>query len=202
MEPLTATRIEWARAARPAREGDVCGDACCVVQSGDRSRIAVIDGVGHGPPAAAAAEAAVRLLSGDPDLHPALALARCHEGLRHTRGVVLGLASLDGLAGMLTWVGVGDVAGLLVRAAGHPHRDVLTGRAGVVGRRLPPGHVRVMPVGPGDTLVLATDGVAPRFTGSFVPEVALQASADRLLAEHATGHDDALVLVARVWRGS
>jgi negative regulator of sigma-B (phosphoserine phosphatase) len=201
MEPLTLAGIEWASASRPALAGEVCGDACCVIAGGDASRIAVIDGVGHGPPAAAAAAAAMRLLSADPGAHPALALARCHEGLRHTRGVALGLASLDAVAGMLTWIGVGDVAGLLVRAGGHPRRDVLTGHPGVVGRRVPEGRVRVLAVRPGDTLVLATDGVDRRFTGSFVPDGSPQGAADRLLAGHATGRDDALVLVARVRGG-
>jgi len=54
-----------------------------------------------------------------------------------------------------------------------------------------------LPVSPGDTLILATDGVR----GGYLDLVAVsdppQQLADQLLAEYGRGTDDALVLVAR-----
>src|SRR6185437_15006045 len=75
-----------------------------------------IDGIGHGEEAANAAEAAISILKASPDEPVISLLERCHEGLRSTRGVVLSLASIDPKHGMMTWVGVGNVQGVLMRA--------------------------------------------------------------------------------------
>ena len=45
--------------------------------------------------------------------------ARCHDRLRATRGVVMSLASLDQERGILTWLGVGNVAGVVFRTPVH-----------------------------------------------------------------------------------
>ena len=66
---------------------------------------------------------------------------------------------------MLTWLGVGNVEGLLVRAdvLARPSRNAVLQRGGVVGYQLPPLRASVLAVGPGDTLIFATDGVRTRF---------------------------------------
>ena len=59
-------------------------------------------------------------------------LTRWHETLVRTRGVVMGLASFKAVEGTMTWVGVGNVRGLLLRATGGRDESLLT-RGGVVG---------------------------------------------------------------------
>ena len=49
----------------------------------------------------------------------------------------------------------------------------------------------------GDTLVLATDGIASAFASSLAHGIGPQELADRILAEHGRGTDDALVVVVR-----
>jgi phosphoserine phosphatase RsbX len=58
----------------------------------------------------------------------------------------------------------------------------------------------VLPVGPGDVLVFATDGVRTDFADNIVPSASLQTTAERLLAKCNKGTDDALVVAAR-YRG-
>jgi negative regulator of sigma-B (phosphoserine phosphatase) len=58
-----------------------------------------------------------------------------------------------------------------------------------------------VPICPGDTLVLATDGVQRAFVDSVRISEPPQELADRILAEFAGATDDALVVAAR-FRGS
>jgi len=162
--------------------------------------IAAIDGIGHGEEAANAAKAAASILNARVS-EPIISLVeQCHEELRPTRGVVLSLASIDPEHGMMTWLGVGNVQGVLLRADGkngNPKETLLL-RAGVVGSRLPPLQATVLPVARGDTLFFVTDGVS----GDFVENLSVlgdsQRAADRILERYRIGNDDALVLVARL----
>jgi hypothetical protein len=82
---------------------------------------------------------------------------RCHAALAATRGVVMSLASYDALDRTLTWIGVGNAEGIVLRAdrRADPSRQTLLLRGGVVGYQLPELHASVVAVSPGDTLVLA-----------------------------------------------
>jgi hypothetical protein len=111
----------------------------------------------------------------------------------------MSLASFNALDNTMTWLGVGNVEGLLLRAdvAADPPRENVLLRGGVVGYQLPALHTATLPVTRGDVLILATDGIR----GGFAEDVTLsdppQRIAEHILARRATGMDDALVLVAR-----
>jgi phosphoserine phosphatase RsbX len=162
--------------------------------------VAAIDGIGHGEAAANASKAAAALLRNSAD-QPIISLVeRCHEILRATRGVVLSLASVDSGQGMMTWLGVGNVQGVLMRADaknGNAQESLLL-RAGVVGSQLPALQGTVLPIARGDTLFLATDGVRSDFSMTLSARENPQRAADRILAQYRSGNDDALVLVARL----
>jgi hypothetical protein len=150
--------------------------------------------------AAAAHAAAIAVATLERHAHePVTALVeRCHERLRATRGVVMSLGALSAREHTLTWLGVGNVDGVLLRAepAAQPALEWVPLRGGVVGDRLAPPHASTIPITRGDTLVFATDGFDD-FVQSLTTDDAAQRVADRLLARHARGTDDALVLVAR-----
>ena len=162
--------------------------------------IGAIDGIGHGEEAGVAAKAAVCLLKASVD-EPVISLVqKCHENLRMTRGIVLSLASIDPLHGMMTWIGVGNVQGALMRTGaskGIVEQELLL-RAGVVGSQLPSLQAAVLPIAKGDTLIFATDGVRSEFVKSLSALEAPQRAADRILEQYCRGSDDALVLVARL----
>jgi hypothetical protein len=170
----------------------------CCNQSG--ILIAAIDGIGHGEEAANAAKAAVSILRAGAD-EPVISLVqRCHEELRCTRGVVLSLASIDPKRGMMTWAGVGNVQGALMRAGAQKGavQEVLLLRGGVVGSQLPALQAAVLPVAKGDTLVFVTDGIRGEFAEGLSALEAPQRAADRILERHCRGNDDALALVVRL----
>ncbi|HEX6810689.1 MAG TPA: ATP-binding SpoIIE family protein phosphatase [Planctomycetota bacterium] len=161
--------------------------------------LAVIDGVGHGAEAEFASELATRALRESPEGSLESLLALCHARLRATRGVVMSLASIDARQGQLSWIGVGNVNGVLFKNvinARQPARSLVQ-RGGVVGHTLPPLRGETIGMERGDTLVLATDGVASAFDQEIPLSISAQELADRILARHGRGNDDALVLVAR-----
>lgn len=110
----------------------------------------------------------------------------------------MSLVSFNVAQGLLMWLAVGNVEGVLLRQsrASWAEESLLL-RAGVVGFRLPTLEVEVVPVSAGDTLILTTDGIQNDFargvTGSRTP----QRIAESILARHSKTSDDALVLVAR-----
>ena len=162
--------------------------------------IAALDGVGHGEEAANAAKTAIAILESGVS-RPVISLVQeCHEALRASRGVVLSLASIDVANGMMTWLGVGNVQGVLVRGAAKPGygREMLLLRAGVVGAQLPALQAAVLPVGQGDTFFFATDGIRSAFTDGLSAQENPQRAANRILEKYRTGNDDALVLAARL----
>ncbi len=190
-------RIAWAAAASAAPGQDACGDVHVAAPFRGGFLCGVIDGLGHGRDAQLAAEAARATLVESPARSLESLIAGCHEALRRLRGAVLSLASFDFERAQLTWLGVGNVEGVVVRASGAPRERLLL-RGGVVGHTLPPLRVASMPMAGGDTLVFASDGIDATFADVVHPRAAVSDIADRVLATHATGSDDAMVLAVRV----
>ena len=173
------------------RSGDVAVFAPC--RRG--GLLAVIDGLGHGDLAADAAEAAAEVVRQRAEDSAHDLLAACHKALRSTRGAVMTLAWFDVVARELEWTGVGNVEARLVRTGTRPHSPVVLG--GVLGMNLPKVRLDTVALEPGDTVVLATDGISANYSESVDPAAGAQEVADNVLARCGKGTDDALVAVVR-----
>lgn len=196
---LSPVEYEVAAFVRPGHHDSGDRHLVCRGSAGE-ILIAVVDGIGHGAEAATAANAAIDVLTASSDTPVISLVQRCHEALRAGRGVVLSLASIDPERGMMTWIGIGNVQGILIRAGarrGSVHETLLL-RGGVVGSQLPPLQAAVLPFANGDTLVFATDGIASNFADDLSSLESPRRAADRILQQHCRGNDDALVLVARL----
>jgi negative regulator of sigma-B (phosphoserine phosphatase) len=202
METLAPSTIEWGVASRALPGQASSGDLNVVKSFPNGVLIAALDGIGHGEEAASAAAVARSILTAHAE-EPVIALIeRCHAGLRATRGVAMSVASFNVSQGLITWLGVGNVQGVLLRR-GQEHaaaEESLLLRAGVVGARLPALQAAVLPVSIGDTLILATDGISSDFTRKLARNHSPQKAAESILARHGKATDDALVLVARYLR--
>lgn len=195
--------IDWHVAAHPLNGQTVSGDLHVVKAFNQSALLAVVDGVGHGEEAMAAAQTAVSILEAHVHESAISLIKRCHEALKQSRGVVMTLVSLSAVEHTVTWMGVGNVEGRLVRSepdASHPSEYVLL-RGGLIGLHLPALHASVVPVARGDLLVLATDGIHADFDRSIDIRETPQSIANAVLAQHCKGTDDALVLVARYLGG-
>ena len=162
--------------------------------------VAVVDGLGHGAEAALAARTAVAVLDRHAGESVLTLLQQCHEGLAGTRGVVMSVAVFDRADRSMTWLGVGNVEGVLVygdRKKARRARTTLIPRGGIVGSDLPRLRAEVTSLTVGDTLIFATDGIKSGFTDGLPADAPPQRLADHILAGYGKGTDDALVLVAR-----
>jgi phosphoserine phosphatase RsbX len=175
------------------------GDAHVVLARPTGSLIAVVDGIGHGVDAHLAAEAAARAITRYQASGAIALIRRCHEALIGTRGVVMSIAIVDRIDDTLTWIGVGNVSGVLRRRdqMAAPRHEEMLARGGVVGLQLPPLQASVIAISPGDVIVMATDGVRHGFSDAFSTRESPSLVAKRILGEHGRDTDDALVLVAR-----
>lgn len=191
--------LERGQAGAALSSGGRSGDLGVFVPYGGGALVAVVDGLGHGDPAADAAATAAEALTRHATAPAQRLLEHCHEALRKTRGAVATLVWFDLERGRLAWTGVGNVEARLLRAqraeGDRTDSPVLFG--GVLGWGLPTVRLTEIELAPGDTVVLATDGVTADFSSSMSAGASAQEQADRIFASHARGNDDALVVAVR-----
>lgn len=193
--------IEWATAGRPLPGEHVSGDRSIAVGIGDGAALfGVMDGLGHGPAAATAAQRAVDTLTNARSERVEVLVQLCHRVLEGTRGAAMTLARVDYAAGTLTWTGVGNVTSTLVakHVAGVHIRASARLTAGIVGYRIPEIRpAQVVPIRPGDLIVVTTDGIGQDHLGQIDFAGSAAVIAEGILGKHARETDDALVLTAR-----
>jgi phosphoserine phosphatase RsbX len=190
------TVVAWASAGAALQGQQKSGDRGVVVEFPSGALVALIDGLGHGSAACDAAIVAEGAMLAAPYEPVDELMRQCHDKLRGTRGAVITLASFDADRGMMTWLGVGNVEALLVRAQSGTAEGIPM-KGGTVGYMLPTLNPRSLVVHPGDTLVLASDGIRPGFKAEVLSARTPQEIADEVMANWAKSSDDACVVVAR-----
>lgn len=197
--PGTARLVEYAVATVTLPGELESGDRHVVVPTTTGTLIAVVDGLGHGTEAAKAARVAVATLENCAEESVIALVRRCHKQMKTTRGAVMSLASFHREDQTITWLGVGNVEGVLLHTNEQtsPAREHILMRGGVVGFRLPALEAGVIPVSAGDMLIFATDGIRSGFDNGLNIHAPLQHLADTICGQYTKGTDDALVLVAR-----
>jgi negative regulator of sigma-B (phosphoserine phosphatase) len=197
---VKAAGLEWSTAAATMPGETESGDRYWAGAVANGMMFAVIDGLGHGRAAAAASDIAIATLERHAGARLIDLLHRCHESLRGTRGVAMSLAVFNTEDAMLTWIGVGNVEGTLLRRDARLPSDKLLLRSGVVGIHLPTLRAGELAVQSGDILTMVTDGVTSERPLHVPMDGRIESMADGILAGACKGTDDALVLVAR-YRG-
>ncbi|MEX1062986.1 MAG: SpoIIE family protein phosphatase [Balneolaceae bacterium] len=190
--------LNWSVAQLPMSGESVSGDSYLVRYYGNQTLVAVSDGLGHGEEALNASQRAFQYLETFSGQSLISLVQLCHKQLRETRGVVMNLALFDNAEQSLTWMGIGNIEGMLFRAGEHENEKVdnILLRGGVVGYKLPMLRASMMSVSPGDTLVFTTDGVSIDYEqvvdASWTPELI----AGHIASRYFKPSDDALVLAA------
>jgi serine phosphatase RsbU (regulator of sigma subunit) len=183
-------------ALSPMPGESVCGDQIGVWPAGSQLRLALADGLGHGPGAHEAAAGAIRLLGEMPALTIAARFQRCNEQLRASRGLALALADIDLQAHRLTHAAVGNIRSLLL-SQGQIRR--LGGARGIVGADFRDLYPEQHDFQPGDWLVMFSDGIREdaRITTDLRAAAPDNRTAQALLERWASTHDDAALLLYR-----
>lgn len=195
-----SVELEWSAAMAALPGESESGDHYVARRVGARTLFGVIDGLGHGSEAAIASRTAADTLDRfASDSLPNL-LEHCHRTLRPTRGATISLGVIDDHDATLTWLGVGNVEGNVLRAErGVPNEKLLL-RSGVVGSHLPTLYTATLTLHNRDLVIFTSDGIASDFTEVLNTEGTSQTIAERILANSNRGTDDALVLVVRYGR--
>lgn len=186
----------YAGTRRPFAGESVCGDAYAVRDAQGRRQIMLCDGLGHGPLAAFAAEAAVAAFRSAPAASPKDVVAYLHDRLVSTRGAVVGVAELDSEAEEVRFAGIGNVSAVVCGSV----RRTMVSMPGIVGQQRRDVREFAYPLPPGALVVLHSDGLTDRWSLEDYPGLVEHAPiviAATLLRDAGTRRDDAAVLVAR-----
>lgn len=176
---------------------DVCGDDWAVREGPEATALMVCDGLGHGPAAHDAALAVRAAFLGAGDRAPSEDLRAMSEAARATRGAVAMVVRVPHDGAGCVVAGVGNVSGLVV-SGGRARR--LLSRDGRLGAPSPGPRDEAAALGPGDVLILHSDGVRTlreleRAGGLLARSAPTIAAA--ILRDALRGNDDACVMVAR-----
>jgi negative regulator of sigma-B (phosphoserine phosphatase) len=193
--------IEWAASRRPRPGEEVCGDFPIAVDvNGTAALFGGVDGLGHGSAAETAALRAAEVVDGCRTEPPDVLLQLCHRGLADTRGAAMTLARIDFETDTLSWIGIGNVtADLVAKTPGGVRiRASALLAGGIVGYRIPHAlATHQVSIGPGDLLVIATDGILEEHVAGIDFALPAMAIAEHILNAYSRESDDALVLAAR-----
>jgi anti-sigma regulatory factor (Ser/Thr protein kinase) len=184
----------------PARGETECGDGWHLRQSGDRLAAIVVDGLGHGPLAAAAATSAVTAFGERWFETPSAYLEAADAAMRSTRGGAVAIAQIDLRSTQLHYAGVGNIAGRIESSAGDKPQSMIS-HGGIAGVKLPKVRQFDYAWRDRDVLVMHSDGLSERwrlgdYPGLMRADVALIAGI--LYRDANRRRDDATVLVARL----
>lgn len=199
-------RGERSRNAAPISSGcvnvpkpgeEVCGDACTVADTPAGRTAMVVDGLGHGPDAALAANEALRLFHQHRHLPVPQILDYLHAGLRPTRGAAVAIARYDAQRSAVVYGGIGNVAGSIHTGQEMRRMISMNGTAGHIARRIQTFDYPSA----GGLVIMHSDGLTMNWSLERYPGITRMHPtliAAVLYRDHARRRDDATVLVVKV----
>lgn len=173
------------------------GDDWAVREDAEGCSIFVVDGLGHGLAAAEAAREAVRAFRDNGHRSVIEQMDAIHARLRSTRGAAAALARLDSRARTVRFVGIGNIAGIVID--GSESRSMVS-MSGTLGHNVRTIREFTYPWRPGALVVMHSDGVSGRWDFSTYPGLKQRApalAASVIYRDMARGKDDATVVIAR-----
>ena len=181
---------------RPMTGELVSGDAISIRYLDDRVVVLAVDGLGHGPLAAKAADVAVRVFEDLRLESPAIAVSTLHRALQSTRGAAIAIADIDANA-KVRYAGIGNISGWIIDNQGG--RRGMVSMPGIAGHQLRRIQEMDYVVTLRSRVVLHSDGLTEKWS----PTPALLSrdpivGAAVLMRDAGIRHDDASVAVVEV----
>lgn len=194
--PGKAPHLELGTISVAVRGEFECGDAWCIACQDGRHALLVVDGLGHGTLAAAAATVAVTAFGERPFEEPEAAMRELHRQLNGTRGAAGACAILDPEKSQLRYAGVGNICGVIAVAGAQRGLLSHNGTLGAVMRRV---HQLDCPWSAGSVLIMHSDGLSSRWSLAAYADLATHHAAviaAVIYRDLSRPRDDATVLVA------
>jgi hypothetical protein len=189
-------RVTLGAVGAPYPGESVSGDGWAAATEGDPTLL-LVDGSGHGAPAARAVEIATHIFAEQHAADCERIAVSLHRALAPTRGAALALARIDGAAGMLRFVGIGNIVGALAGDDGVRRMVSHNGTAGHVAPRIREFTYKLSGT---PLVILHSDGVSARWEMAQYPGLALAHPAlvaGVLFRDFRRGRDDATVVAMR-----
>jgi anti-sigma regulatory factor (Ser/Thr protein kinase) len=196
-KPQIGNEVESGVVCVPIKGETVAGDDWSLQSSRGRYVLFVVDGLGHGPDAAAAAAAAKGVIERNIARTPAEQIQAAHAALRATRGAAAAVIELKPSGEVGTFCGIGNI-GCFVRAQGKARS--LASHNGILGHQMRTVQEFSFPFPPGALLYAYSDGMTSRwdpasYAGLESRHPALIAAT--LYRDHNRGRDDTTIAVVR-----
>jgi anti-sigma regulatory factor (Ser/Thr protein kinase) len=199
-EPPTAL-LQIGAICLPAPHETVCGDGWAAAVHGEHITLLMADGLGHGPEAAKASQAATAAFAAAPDADLRDTVQSVHRALQTTRGAAvcaLRVAAASGTAGAtVSYSGAGNIVGRVL--SGVFDKSLVT-QHGTAGMQIRKPDTSSMALPAHALVVLHSDGIETRWSVDAVRPL-LQKDptlvAAVLLRDHTRHRDDATVVVIR-----
>jgi len=175
----------------------VCGDGWAMTPDASGACLLLADGLGHGPDAAAAAQEAIRIFRKHAAEGPVAILRFAHDALRSTRGAAVAVSDIDCESEVVTFAGVGNIAGTVLAATG---RRNMVSHNGTLGHAARTFSEFTYPWTSAALIVLHSDGLVSHWSLDAYPGIANRDPsliAAVLYRDFTRGRDDTTVVVAK-----
>ena len=174
-----------------------CGDGWGSELLAGRCILVLVDGLGHGTGAAAAAELAVASVRQHRTKAPATIVQYAHDALRATRGAALAVAEIDWAQQSLRYCGIGNISASIITGDNLRHLVSYNGTAGHEARKIVEF---TYPWSPNALLIMHTDGLMNRWNLQAYPGM-LQRHPSLIAAvlyrDFVRGRDDVTVVAVK-----
>lgn len=193
----TPVRFVAGQVGLPMAGQSVSGDTWAVAESDDRYLLMVADGLGHGPLAAEAAQAAKRVFHERSQDSPQAILEKAHRVLHSTRGAAVAVAEIQVESQAIHFAGIGNISAMVILPQAHYRMVSYNGTIGHEARKIASFQY---PWCSGSTLIFHSDGVGTqwdlqKYPGLINKHPSLIAGV--LYRDFGRGRDDATVLVVK-----
>jgi anti-sigma regulatory factor (Ser/Thr protein kinase) len=193
------SRFDWGIVNRPAPYESECGDTWRIVSNADQFSLMVADGLGHGPQAAEAANVAAAVFVENNYQSLSDFMASADRRMRGTRGAAVAIAQVNLATGILSYAGVGNIAGA-IRAQQSDVRRGLMSHNGTVGVEMRKVQQLEYPMTADTVLIMHSDGLQQRWSLDKYPGLINRhpaVIAGVLYRDFTRGRDDVTVCVVR-----
>lgn len=186
----------------PIKGEEVCGDGWSLKQTGEAELLMVVDGLGHGAPAAEASRTAENVFGRAKTASLSGILQDTHDALKATRGAALALVSIEPERELLSFAGIGNIGASIVTP--NSSRGMVS-HHGTVGHQISKIQEFKFPWSAESVLVMHSDGLKTswnleHYPGIWRKHAALIAGV--LYRDFTRDRDDVTVLVAKSEAGA
>lgn len=188
----------WGAISIAAPHETQCGDSWYLAETEGHLSVMVADGLGHGPLASDAAEAAVSTLASSPLDSPEVFLAKAHRSLCGSRGAAVAMARTSREKGLLVFSGIGNISASVIGAG---LRRGLCSHNGTVGVQVRKFQRFEYDYNDRELLILHSDGMQNRWNVSDYPGLIQRhpsVIAATLCRDFKRGRDDVTVVIVRL----